>query len=70
MSWYRTLTEMRQNGWTVAVHNDYSINGSQRTFWLLTHVPSGLFVKGEGETDEVAVLECARQARQVFRPSP
>jgi len=42
MEWYRLLSRFRANGWMVAVHNDYMLNGMPMTFWLLTH-PSGRF---------------------------
>lgn len=63
------LCTLRLNNWSVAIHNDYFIGGVRMTFWLLTH-PSGLFVKGEGTTDEDALRECDKQARKIFRPSP
>ena len=68
-SWYPQLTKLRDQGWRVAVHNDYNDvtkDGTVRlqTFWVLTH-PSGVFVKGEGPTDETAVLECVRKAREL-----
>jgi len=66
---HRTLSDLRRNGWRVAVHNDYTLNGSDRTFWLLTH-PNGVYIKGEGPTDMDALMECDRQARQIFAPSP
>jgi len=49
---------MREQGWSVAVHNDYRLNGEDHTFWLWTH-PSGRFVKGEGRTDQEALKQCA-----------
>lgn len=59
----RTLHALRCNGWTVAVHNDYSQNGDRYSFWLFTH-PCGLYVKGEGLNDHAALTECAMQARR------
>lgn len=53
------LALLRGAGWQVAVHNDYRQDGKLQTFWLLTH-PDGRFVKGEGDTDEVALAECAK----------
>lgn len=54
----RSLTSMlrllRENGWRVAVHNDYRQGGSLFTFWLFTH-ESGRFLKGGAATDEDAV---------------
>lgn len=46
--------DLRAEGWTVAVHNDYRLNGVPHTFWLLTH-PDGRYVKGEGRTDAEAL---------------
>ena len=54
------LADIRSRHWSVAVHNDYRLNGVYYTFWLLTH-PSGRWVKGEGETDLAALTECQRQ---------
>lgn len=50
---------MREGGWSVAVHNDYRVDGKCATFWLWTH-PSGRWLKGEGQTDDVALAECLR----------
>ena len=55
------LTHLRALGWSVAVHNDYKINGLHMTFWLFTH-PNGRWVKGEGSSDEDALMECLRNA--------
>ena len=46
-----TLTRLRDMGWSIAIHNDYKLNGLPYTLWLFTH-PSGHWVKGEGATDE------------------
>lgn len=51
------LNELRAQGWTVAVHNDYRLGGEPHTFWLLTH-PSGRWIKGEGRTDDEALAQC------------
>jgi hypothetical protein len=48
------LAALRADGWSVAVHNDYRLNGEPHTFWLFTH-PNGTWLKGEGRTDEEAV---------------
>lgn len=55
MTLEQMLAWLRQNGWMVAVHNDYRQNGVLSTFWLFTHQESGRFVKGEGLTDDEAV---------------
>lgn len=61
---------LRQSGWSVAVHNDYRLNGLAHTFWLWTH-PNGRWIKGEGLTDKAALAECvaahaAIEAKSVF----
>lgn len=48
------LSNLRKAGWMVAVHNDYRLDGKPHTFWLFTH-SNGLWVKGEGKTDEIAL---------------
>ena len=55
------LARLRESGWSVAVHNDYRLNGQSRTFWLLTH-SSGVWAKGEGTTDEEALASAEVQA--------
>ena len=57
----KNLTRLRSLGWSVAVHNDYKINGLPMTFWLFTH-SNGRWVKGEATSDQEAVNECLRQA--------
>jgi hypothetical protein len=57
----KNLARLRSLGWSVAVHNDYKINGLPMTFWLLTH-PSGRWVKGEAASDEEALEECLANA--------
>ena len=59
MTNHEAAKAMRETGWSVAIHNDYRLNGERMTFWLWTH-PNGRWVKGEGETDEVALGECLR----------
>jgi hypothetical protein len=54
------LDGMRADGWSVAVHNDYTLGGDAYTFWLLTH-PNGRYVKGESITDAEALAACRRQ---------
>lgn len=49
------LRRIRAEGWRVAVHNDYRLDGRDCTFWLFTH-PDGRWVKGEGGTDADALL--------------
>jgi hypothetical protein len=59
----KDLTHLRALGWSVAVHNDYKLHGLSMTFWLFTHA-SGRWIKGEGATDEEALAECLRHARE------
>lgn len=58
----RTLADLRENGWSVAIHNDYRQDGRAMTFWLFTH-EDGRWLKGEGASDEDA-LALVRQALQ------
>ncbi len=48
--------DLRAEGWAVAVHNDYRLNGQPHTFWLFTK--NGRCVKGEGRTDDEALNAC------------
>jgi hypothetical protein len=48
------LKRLRDNGWMVAVHNDYRQDGEFRTFWLFTN-DDGYYLKGEGKTDTEAL---------------
>jgi hypothetical protein len=48
------LSEIRSLGLSVAVHNDYRLNGEAYTFWLFTDV-NGMSYKGEGKTDHKAL---------------
>jgi hypothetical protein len=45
--------DLRALGWSVAVHNDYRLNGVRHTFWLMTKGNECL--KGEGITDAEAL---------------
>lgn len=45
--------DIRAAGWTVAVHNDYRLNGESHTFWLFTKGDRA--IKGEGRTDAEAL---------------
>jgi hypothetical protein len=53
--------DMRADGWSVAVHNDYRLNGRPHTFWLLTR--GFECVKGEAENDAAALDDIRRQLR-------
>ena len=59
----QTLTRIRRAGWSVAVHNDYNLNGKKHTFWLFTH-PSGLWAKGEGRSDRRALAAAEAQIKE------
>jgi multidrug efflux pump subunit AcrA (membrane-fusion protein) len=62
------LETLRSQGWRVAVHNDYKLNGDDYTFWLLTH-PNGRWIKGEGRSDEDAICVLLDAAR-ASHPAP
>jgi hypothetical protein len=47
------LAAIRADGWAVAVHNDYRLNGEAHTFWGFTK--GDRWVKGEGRTDAEAL---------------
>ena len=49
--------DIRTKGWSVAIHNDYRLNGESHTFWLFTR-SDGLWIKGEGRTDAEALDKC------------
>ena len=53
------LEALREDGWTVAVHNDYRQNGKAKTFWLMVKGETAL--KGEGDTDDEALGQIARR---------
>lgn len=53
--------DLRASGWSVAVHNDYRINGEPMTFWLFTK--DGKAIKGEGPSDEAALEQVRHAAR-------
>ncbi len=48
-----TPDDIRAQGWVVAVHNDYRLNGEPYTFWLFTKGERA--IKGEGKTDAEAL---------------
>ena len=55
--------DLRIKGFTVAVHNDYSLNEEDFTFWLMTKKYNNvtLAFKGEGKTDEEALNQIREQ---------
>lgn len=60
------LEKLKSAGWSVAVHNDYRLNGEAFTFWLFTH-PAGVWIRGEGRTDAEALDPLPAQAYQLLR---
>ncbi len=62
------LNELRTLGWTVAIHNDYAIDGVHHTFYLFTK--GNHFVKGEAQTDLEALAICRYQADELDKPIP
>jgi len=55
-----TLKALRDDGWSVAVHNDYRLDGVAYTFWLMTKGERAL--KGEGRTDAEALAQITARA--------
>ena len=51
------MNGLREADWRIAIHNDYTLNGADMTFLLMTH-PSGRFVKGEAMCYEDAIAQC------------
>jgi len=49
----RLPDDIRAQGWAVAVHNDYRLDGVPHTFWLFTK--DSVAVKGEGKSDAEAL---------------
>lgn len=49
-----SANDLRTAGLTVAVHNDYRLNGEAHTFWLMVR-KDGMSFKGEGKTDAEAL---------------
>src|ERR1700733_6317577 len=60
--------DLRAEGWSVAVHNDYRQNGEPHTFWLLTK--ENACIKGEGKTDSEALNMIRRYAASQTAPEP
>ena len=54
---------LRAQGWSVAVHNDYRLNGVAHTFWLFTK--GDLCAKGEGRTDGEALELVAKEIERL-----
>ena len=55
--------DIRELGWSVAVHNDYTIDLVPHTFWLFTK--GDRCAKGEGPTDADALGEVRRQIFEI-----
>lgn len=53
------LSALREQGWVVAVHNDYRQAGVLRTFWLFTR--GDFCARGEGDTDAIALAAVERE---------
>lgn len=53
---FELLAKLRSAGWSVAVHNDYRLQGVPHTFWLFTNADRR-WIKGEGTSDWVALRE-------------
>jgi len=55
--------DLRYQGFRVAVHNDYMLNGEDYTFWLMTKKYNNvtLAFRGEGKTDEEALNQIREQ---------
>ena len=51
--------DIRQEGWMVAVHNDYRQEGKMYTFWLFAKDDKA--TKGEGETDGEALNQIRKK---------
>jgi hypothetical protein len=66
-TWRALLRTIRSAGWSVACHNDYQQDGKPYTFWLFTH-RSGVWVKGEGATDEDALNQAMTAAMMTKSP--
>lgn len=49
------VDSLRAEGWAVAVHNDYKLQGVPYTFWLFTKGDRA--VKGEGQSDAEALAQ-------------
>jgi hypothetical protein len=59
------VNRLHDEGWTVAIHNDYIEGGRLRTFWLFTHAERGIFAKGEAETNRAALEQVIRQVEHL-----
>lgn len=55
---FEMFVKMRQDGWTLAVHTDYRLNGKPHTFYLWTHEETDRFVNGEAVSDYLAMELC------------
>jgi hypothetical protein len=68
-----TVEEMllifRQQGWRVAVHNDYQQDGKAWTFYLFTH-SNGFWCKGEADNDLQALKNAWKQGYARMQAAP
>ena len=63
-----SVDDLRGLGWSVSVHNDFSLKGVKYTFWLLSYAgEKGRFVslKGEARTDVEALDEIRQQVHDM-----
>lgn len=60
---YGDLSMLRAAGWVVACHNDYRLDGELRTLWLFTRGDQA--IRGEGPTDQAALLKAVKQWRRL-----
>jgi hypothetical protein len=57
--------DIRAQGWSVAVHNDYRQEGKHRTFWLFTK--GSRAVKGEAMCDRGALNEVRERIKKIVK---
>jgi transcriptional regulator with XRE-family HTH domain len=57
------LDTIRDQGWLVAVHNDYHLFGKFSTFWMFTK--NGRCVIGEGKSDTEALMVVLKEINKV-----
>lgn len=63
---------LRENGWVVAVHNDYRLHGVPMTFWLFTKAAptenaDGLYITDEGHDDFSVLLRITDRLKLTHR---
>lgn len=60
--------DLREQGWAVAIHNDYRQDGISHTFWLLTKGDRA--IRGEGRTDADALNNIRAVLGDAATPAP